>query len=125
MEYKKTLQNFADIMNTSILVRIKDSDCEKDETSKYAGWKVKFTEIPQGIKDEKRWSSTVDNHGNSQIGYLSAFSIIHNQVPCNVTLIDKDDWSRQPMTLASPRPKERSYATLTSPTVVWRLRRRI
>ena len=105
MEYKKTLQNFADIMNTSVLVRIKDSDCEKDETSKYAGWKVKFTEIPRGIKDEKRWSSTVDNHGNSQIGYLSAFSIIHNQVPCNVTLIDKDDVEQATYDFTIPKAK--------------------
>ena len=105
MEYKKTLQNFADIMNTSVLVRIKDSDCEKDETSKYAGWKVKFTEIPQGIKDEKRWSNTVDNHGNSQIGYLSAFAIIHNQVPCNVTLIDKDDVEQATYDFTIPKAK--------------------
>ena len=105
MEYKKTLQNFADIMNTSVLVRIKDSDCEKDETSKYAGWKVKFTEIPRGIKDEKRWSNTVDNHGNSQIGYLSAFSIIHNQVPCNVTLIDKDDVEQATYDFTIPKAK--------------------
>ena len=105
MEYKQTLQNFADIMNTSVLVRIKDSDCEKDETSKYAGWKVKFTEIPQGIKDEKRWSNTVDDHGNSQIGYLSAYSIIHNQVPCNVTLIDKDDVEQATYDFSIPKAK--------------------
>lgn len=105
MEYKQTLQNFADIMNTSIFVRIKDSDCKKDEKSKYAGWKVKFTEIPQGIKDEKRWSNTVDDHGNSQIGYLSAYSIIHNQVPCNVTLIDKDDVEQATYDFSIPKAK--------------------
>ena len=105
MEYKQTLQNFADIMNTSVLVRIKDSDCKKDEKSKYAGWKVKFTEIPQGIKDEKRWSNTVDDHGNSQIGYLSAYSIIHNQVPCNVTLIDKDDVEQATYDFSIPKAK--------------------
>lgn len=105
MEYKQTLQNYADIMNTSVIVRIKDSDCKKDEVSKYAGWKVRFTEIPKGIKDENRWWCTLDDHGNSQIGSISAFAIIHNQVPCNVTLIDKDDVEQATYDFTIPKAK--------------------
>ncbi len=81
-------------MNASLTVRFKDSSRQKGQKSRFSGWKVRFTEIPDSVTDKERWQANLNADINGfigGIGNISVYALIKHKVPCNITLIDPND----------------------------------
>lgn len=89
--YQNTVRAYTRQMNTAVMVQFKDSECDEDGTSQYAGWKVRFSEVPDSIKDPNFWQCTLNEKGEGKIGYFSEYALIRNKIPCNVTLLNLND----------------------------------
>ena len=92
-------------MNTAVAVFLKDSEWEEGKQSKYAGWKVRFTDLPEYIKDKEKWECVLDDKGCGEIGYFSAYSLIKNQMRCNLTLLNTDDEEESTYDFTVPHAK--------------------
>lgn len=89
-DYHKRQKDYVTVMNTAVAVFLKDSEWEEGKRSKYAGWKVRFTDLPEYMKDKEKWECVLDDKGYGEIGYFSAYSLIKNQMRCNLTLLNTD-----------------------------------
>lgn len=87
----KALKDIADMMNTNVGLHIVDSEWKEGETSKYAGWKIAFSEIPGSLKDGDNLRKTLNEKGRAGIGWFTEYALVHHGIPTQLTLYDKDD----------------------------------
>lgn len=104
-DYHKRQKDYVTVMNTAVAVFLKDSEWEEGKRSKYAGWKVRFTDLPEYIKDKEKWECVLDDKGCGEIGYFSAYSLIKNQMRCNLTLLNTDDEEESTYDFTVPHAK--------------------
>ena len=86
--YKNALKKVAAIVNTQYRLAISDSSKPQDGNSKYAGWKMRFTEIPSGVTDATQWECTIGKDGTASLGPVTVYSLLQNEIPFSVTLYD-------------------------------------
>ena len=100
VRYKKALERVAAIVNTQYRLRISDSSAPKDGKSKYAGWKMRFNDVPSTVADPKQWECVIADDGTATLGPVTVFSMLQNEMPFSVTLCDlngteKKTWNFQ------------------------------
>lgn len=103
--YHKRQKDYVTVMNTAVAVYFKDSEWEEGTRSRYAGWKLRFTDLPEHMKDKEKWECVLDDKGCGVIGYFSAYSIIKNKMRCNVTLLNPADEEECTYDFTIPRAK--------------------
>ena len=86
--YHKALERVANIVNTQYKLQISDSSKPSDGKSKYAGWQMRFAEIPGSISNAKEWMCTIGDDGTATLGYFTVFALLQNEMPFNVVLVD-------------------------------------
>lgn len=103
--YHKRQKDYVTVMNTAVAVYFKDSEWEDGIKSQFAGWKLRFTDLPEHMKDKEKWECVLDDKGCGVIGYFSAYSIIKNKMRCNVTLLNPEDEEVATYDFKIPRAK--------------------
>ena len=88
--YLKAAKDVTDMMNTKLALRFNDSSCKKGEKSKFAGWKIAFSDLPAVDKPEK-WSKTIDDQGRAGFGWYTVYSIVTNNIKTQITLYNEND----------------------------------
>ena len=68
-ELNKIYEECAEMMNKVVNLRFKDSDVGEGEKSKFAGCRIKFTEMPHTILDPKKWECVVKDNGEAVIQF--------------------------------------------------------
>ena len=84
--FQKAARQLATQMNTKVSVRLKDSGCKEGEKSQYAGWTVRFSEVPDSVQDRSFWQCTLNERGEGDIGFFSEYALIRNKIPCKLSL---------------------------------------
>jgi len=100
--YVKAAKDVTDIMNTQIGLRFMDSQCKKGEKSKYAGWKVGFSEIPSTLKDRDQWIKTINENGHAGIGRFTEYALIQSGMRTQLTLYNENDVEQKTFTFQVP-----------------------
>lgn len=100
--YKKAVKDYMDVVNTNVCLRIKDSSWKKGEKSKYAGWKIRFSDIPESVSDASKWQSIIDDEGKANIGYLTEYALIKNKTRLELTLVNAEDVDQRTFSFTIP-----------------------
>lgn len=100
--YKKAVKDYMDMVNTNVCLRIKDSSWKKGEKSKYAGWKIRFSDIPESVSDASKWQSIIDDEGKANIGYLTEYALIKNKTRLELTLVNAEDVDQRTFSFTIP-----------------------
>ena len=90
------------MVNTNVCLRIKDSSWKKGEKSKYAGWKIRFSDIPESVSDASKWQSIIDDEGKANIGYLTEYALIKNKTKLELTLVNAEDVDQRTFSFTIP-----------------------
>ena len=88
--YSNALKKVAAIVNTQYRLAISDSSAPKDGKSKFAGWTMRFANIPSTVSNEKEWECTIGDDGTATLGYFTVYSLLQNEMPFEVVLCDKN-----------------------------------
>lgn len=88
--YSAEAKSLAKLMNTQIGLQILDKSVKEGEKSKYAGYTIRFTLIPESLSDPERLQNTVNEQGRCKIGYFTQYALIVHDIPTRLTLIDPD-----------------------------------
>lgn len=88
--YHSAMKEYLAMINAHIGLRFSDSSWKEGTKSKYAGYKIRFTDIPSDIEDPERWQATIDDNGKAHIGYFTIYALIKNNVRCCLTLLDPE-----------------------------------
>ena len=88
--YSKRAGDVAAMMNTKIGIRIVDKSCKKDETSKYNGYTIKFSYYPKDLLDANRLEKTINEKGETTMGYYTKYALVVHDIPTRLTLLDPD-----------------------------------
>ncbi len=84
--FQRAARQLATQVNTKVSVRMKDSGCKEGERSQYAGWTVRFSHVPDSVKDKNFWQCTLNERGEGDIGFFSEYALIRNKIPCKLSL---------------------------------------
>lgn len=68
-ELNKIYEECVEMMNKVVNLRFKDSAVGEGEKSRFAGCKIRFTEMPSTILDPQKWECTVKNNGEAIIQF--------------------------------------------------------
>ena len=93
-EYSQRVKKYSEWMNSYLGLKIIDSSCEEGETSQYAGWTIRYSEIPDGIKDPQNWQKTIGKDGTAKMGAFTRYSLIRHKIKSQLTLIDDEGTER-------------------------------
>ena len=102
--YQKAAKDVAEMMNTKLAFRFKDSSVKKGEKSKYAGLKVAFTDIPAIDKPEK-WQTTVNDEGQARLEWFTEYALVKNRVRGQIILYDEKDLEYKSFNFEIPEGK--------------------
>ena len=86
-KYQRAVRQLTTQVNTKVSVRFKDSSRKDGEKSQFAGWTVRFSEVPDSVKDKNFWQCRLDDRGEGDIGFFSEYAIIRNKIPCKLSLV--------------------------------------
>ena len=100
--YKKALIDYTQQMNTVVTLRIMDSSVQEDEFSPFAGWKIRFTEIPDSTKDSAQWIRQLDDKGKTYFMFTE-YALVRNKIPCHLTLSNLADEDEYQYTFIIPQ----------------------
>ena len=89
--FVKSFRDVAKMVNTYLGLHVYDSECKEGETSKYAGWKVGLSEIPSYLEGKEYLKKTFGDKGYANLGYMTEYCLISNEMPTQITLYDPDD----------------------------------
>lgn len=84
---KKALKDYLSMVNTYVGIQIVDLSCKEGEKSKYAGWTIRFSEIPGSAGNKEDWERTITDEGRAKIGYFTEYTLIANKINCRLTLV--------------------------------------
>ena len=93
-EYSQRVKKYSEWMNSYLGLKIIDSSCEEGETSQYAGWTIRYSEIPDSIKDPQNWQKTIGKDGTAKMGAFTRYSLIRHKIKSQLTLIDDEGTER-------------------------------
>ncbi len=98
--YHKALDRVAAIVNTQYKLQITDSSKPSDGKSKYAGWQMRFADIPASVGNAEEWACIIGDDGTATLGFFTVYALLQNEMPFKVTLIDpkgieRKTWSFQ------------------------------
>lgn len=86
--YSSALAKVAEIVNTKCILRISDSSKPADGKSQFAGWKMRFSDIPFDLQNKEQWECTIKDDGTARLGYFTVYALLQNNMPFKVTLCD-------------------------------------
>lgn len=89
--YQSAVRNYMALMNANVGLRIFDSSWKEGVKSKYAGYRIRLSEIPETVEDPQRYERTINEQGKANIGYFTVYSLIKNKMKCRLTLFNADD----------------------------------
>lgn len=89
-------------LNTKVGIRIIDSEWKEGEKSKYAGWKIGFSEVPDVMKDKEKWTKTLSDKGHAGIGFFTEFSLMQNKMKPQLTLYNEYDVEQKTYSFSIP-----------------------
>lgn len=89
--YQSAVRNYMALMNANVGLRIFDSSWKEGGKSKYAGYRIRLSEIPETVEDPQRYERTINEQGKANIGYFTVYSLIKNKMKCRLTLFNADD----------------------------------
>lgn len=107
--YQKAANDLAAIVNTNVVLRFSDSSRKKDEKSKYAGWRVAFTEIPEKFGETKLCQSVVSDEGFAEIGPFTEYAFVKHKMKNEITLYNKDGVAQKTFTFSLPDGIEKQF----------------
>jgi hypothetical protein len=93
--YKKTLEKVGAIVNTQYKLQISDSSRPSDGNSKFAGWTMRFAEIPASVGNAEEWMCTIGDDGTATLGYFTVYALLQNEMPFKVVLVDRKGIERK------------------------------
>ncbi|MBP5364498.1 MAG: C10 family peptidase [Bacteroidales bacterium] len=108
----KALRDYMSIFNTYMGFRIVDSSWKEGETSKYAGWTIAFSHIPEVASDPQNWKRTITDKGTASLGYFTVWSLIENDAQCKITLFNKRDEAKKDFIFTIPNKTGKVEITL-------------
>ena len=108
-EYASKVKDYMDVVNSYVGFRISDSSCEEGETSKYAGWSIRYGEPSETINDPMNWQRTIGKGGKQNLGFFTLYSIIKNRVEPHLTLIDPEGEERATYPFEIPAGKGKIF----------------
>jgi hypothetical protein len=85
--YEKAEKDFLAIMNTVMSMRLYDSNWKKGRKSKYAGWKLRFADLPDDIPNPELWECTVADDGTAVLEFTK-YALVKNKLKCKFKLYD-------------------------------------
>ena len=86
--YHKALNRMYAIVNTQYKLQFSDSSKPSDGKSKYAGWTIRFFDIPSSVSNADEWTCTIGDDGTASLGFFTVYSLLQNEMPFKVVLID-------------------------------------
>ena len=107
--FQKAARQLATQMNTKVSVRLKDSGCQEGEKSQYAGWTVRFSEVPDSVQDKKFWQCTLNDRGEGNIGFFSEYALIRNKIPCKLSLVSPGNVEHKRFDFTIPEGKGKLF----------------
>ena len=107
--YRKSLQDMADMVNTEIEIKFTDSSRKEDESSKYAGWQVRFTDAPSSHAD--MFKRSISNTGQASIA-ITAYSLMQNKMRAHLTLSDLEEKDQKSFEFTIPESKNKVSVTI-------------
>ena len=90
-QYERQLQA---LMNSTMTVNAFDPTVKKGEKSKFAGWKLRFAEIPDTISDRTGWECTIGDDGTAKLE-LTKYALVKYNINCKYVLVDDRDISQR------------------------------
>ena len=100
--YRKAVNDMADMMNAKLCLRFSDSSRKKDEKSRFAGWKVKFTDLPSSLEDKDKWTMTIGDDGKLDYGFFTTYALMSHKMRSQVTLYNINDVEDKTFTFQVP-----------------------
>lgn len=88
--YKAAYAQLANIFNTQYRLAISDSSRPENGKSQYAGWTMRFSDLPNNVDNPKDWECAIGDDGTASLGPVTIFSLLHNEIPFKVVLCDLD-----------------------------------
>ena len=68
-QFDKVYEEYATMMNKIVNLKFNDSSVEKGGKSKFAGCKVRFSEVPSTITDPEKWECVIKDDGTAMIQF--------------------------------------------------------
>lgn len=93
--YHKALNRMYAIVNTQYKLQFSDSSKPSDGKSKYAGWTIRFFDIPSSVSNADEWTCTIGDDGTASLGFFTVYSLLQNEMPFKVVLIDPKSIERK------------------------------
>ena len=99
---RKAEEDLQAMMNTVLCVNIFDSSKEQGEKSKYAGWKVRFTDVPADVENPQEWECAIADDGTAKLE-CTKYALIRNKMKWSITLIDDRGFEMKKYSNSIPR----------------------
>ena len=64
-----------------------DSTVEKGKKSRFAGYKLRFTDIPSDAADPSQWEVKIANDGTATLTF-TLYALVKNKIKCSFTMVD-------------------------------------
>ena len=105
---EKAVKKIADMLNTGIILRFSDSSCKEGEISKYAGWRVRFTDIPNTVGNPEQFNKPIAENGRAAMGFTE-YALIQNKMKCQITLMNPNEVEQKTYDFQIPEGTRRVY----------------
>jgi len=99
-------------LNTKVGIRVSDSEWKEGAKSKYAGWKIGFSEVPDVVKDKEKWTKTLNDKGRAGIGFFTEFSLMQNKMKPQLTLYNEEDVEQKTYSFSIPDGTGAAYVNI-------------
>lgn len=86
--YASAAKSVAALVNRQIGLQILDKSVKEGEKSKYAGYTIRFSYMPESLLSDEYLNRTINEQGRCKIGYFTEYALILNDMPTRLTLID-------------------------------------
>jgi len=86
--YASAAKSVAALVNRQIGLQILDKSVKEGEKSKYAGYTIRFSYMPESLLSDEYLNRTINEQGRCKIGYFTEYALIVNDMPTRLTLID-------------------------------------
>ncbi len=87
---EKAERDLKAMMNTILAVDFFDSSKEEGKKSKYAGWKVRFTNVPDSVSKDPGWEAVINDEGKATLE-CTKYALVRNKMKWSISVIDDRD----------------------------------